>query len=87
MLSCLVTPSWMQLTTCHATGSVLMMVSLAAYLDDSNTLGHLTGYILTSQPLTKGGLSPYDVVPTCFLQSADHLFHDEVCQIGPQPRS
>ena len=51
---------------------------LAAYLDGSNTLGHLTGYILTSQPLTKGGLSPYDVVPTCFLQSADHLFHDEV---------
>lgn len=51
---------------------------LAAYLDGSNTLGHLTGYILTSPPLTKGGLSPYDVVPTCFLQSADHLFHDEV---------
>ncbi|CAL5229525.1 g12865 [Coccomyxa viridis] len=50
----------------------------ASYLDDSNTLGHLTGYILTSQPLTKGGLSPYDIVPTCFLQSADHLFHDEV---------
>ena len=51
---------------------------LVAYLDGSNTLGHLTGYILTSQPLTKGGLSPYDIVPTCFLQSADHLFHDEV---------
>ena len=51
---------------------------LTAYLDGSNTLGHLTGYILTSPPLTKGGLSPYDVVPTCFLQSADHLFHDEV---------
>ena len=59
-------------------------VCSAAYLDDSNTLGHLTGYILTSQPLTKGGLSPYDVVPTCFLQSADHLFHDEVCNIALQ---
>lgn len=55
--------------------------SLAAYLDDSNTLGHLTGYILTSQPLTKGGMSPYDAVPTCLLQSADHLFHDEVCSL------
>ena len=48
-------------------------------MDSTNTLGHLTGEILTSMPLGKGGLSPYDVVPTCLLQSGDHLFHDEVC--------
>ena len=33
----------------------------AAYLDSSNTLGHLTGAILTSLPLGKGGWSPYEV--------------------------
>ncbi|EIE18330.1 hypothetical protein COCSUDRAFT_60297 [Coccomyxa subellipsoidea C-169] len=51
---------------------------LATYVDDSNTIGHITGYILTSLPLGRGGWSPYSVVPTCILQAGDHLFHDEV---------
>ena len=51
---------------------------ITSYLDNSNTLGHLTGEILTSLPLGKGGFSPYSVVPTCLFQSADHLYHDEV---------
>jgi hypothetical protein len=53
----------------------------AAYITDSNTLGHITGAILTSLPLGKGGFSPYSVTPTCLLQSGDHLFHDEVCTL------
>lgn len=55
-----------------------VLVLRAAYLDDSNTLGHMTGYILTSAPLGRGGWNPYDIVPTCLLQAGDHLFHDEV---------
>ncbi|BDA51463.1 probable phosphatidylcholine-sterol acyltransferase at N-terminal half [Coccomyxa sp. Obi] len=51
---------------------------LSTYVDDSNTIGHITGYILTSLPLGRGGWSPYSVVPTCILQAGDHLFHDEV---------
>ncbi|KAK9918501.1 hypothetical protein WJX75_004512 [Coccomyxa subellipsoidea] len=51
---------------------------LATYVDDSNTIGHITGYILTSLPLGRGGWSPYSVEPTCILQAGDHLFHDEV---------
>ncbi len=47
-------------------------------MDSTNTLGHLTGEILTSLPLGKGGVSPYDAVPTCILQAGDDLFHDEV---------
>lgn len=59
--------------------SLLMRVCVfAAYVDDSNTIGHITGYILTSLPLGRGGWSPYSVVPTCILQAGDHLFHDEV---------
>ncbi len=63
---------------CDCMQNIRQISCCTAYVDDSNTIGHITGYILTSLPLGRGGWSPYSVVPTCILQAGDHLFHDEV---------
>lgn len=70
-------------THCRVMTNEACCCARAAYVDSTNTLGHMTGEILTSMPLGKGGVSPYDMVPTCILQAGDHLFHDEVR--GPHP--
>ena len=45
----------------------------------SNKLNHLLGIILSSLPLGQGGLNPYQFVPSCINDAANHMYHDEVC--------
>ena len=45
----------------------------------SNKLNHILGIILSSLPLGQGGLNPYQFVPSCINDAANHMYHDEVC--------
>lgn len=44
----------------------------------SNKLGHILGATLTSLPIGQGGVNPYEFIPSCITNSANHMYHDEV---------
>jgi len=44
----------------------------------SNKLGHILGAALTSLPIGRGGVNPYNFIPTCIADAGNHLYHDEV---------
>ena len=62
----------------HGLANANELITYNVHLRLAETGGACTGVLLTGDPIGHGGSNPYAVVPTCFLQSGQHLFHDEV---------